>query len=69
MLIYFFFFFLKSFLNLLQHCFCFMFPFFGSQACGIELRSLTLEGEVLTSGPPGKLPCSLLDGNPHVKDI
>ena len=27
--------FLKSLLNLLQHCFCFMFWFFGPEACGI----------------------------------
>ena len=27
--------FLKSLLNLLQYCFCFMFWFFGCQACGI----------------------------------
>ena len=28
-------FFFKSLLNLLQHCFCFMFWFFGDEACGI----------------------------------
>ena len=27
--------FLKSLLNLLQYCFCFMFWFFGCDACGI----------------------------------
>ena len=27
--------FLKSLLNLLQYCFCFMFCFFGREACGI----------------------------------
>ena len=28
-------FFLKPLLNLLQYCFCFMFWFFGHEACGI----------------------------------
>ena len=50
--------FLKSLLNLLQYCFCFM---FGREAGG-DLSSLTrdwtptpaLEGEVLTTGLPGK---------------
>jgi len=53
--------FLKSLLNLLQYCFCFMFCFFwpqcmwdlGSQP-GIEPTSPVVEGEVLTTGPPGK---------------
>ena len=54
-------FFLESLLNLLQDCFCFMFWFFGHEACGIlvpqpgmELTSPVLEGKVLTPGPPGK---------------
>ena len=53
--------FLKSLLNLLQYCFCFMFWFFGPKARGIlpprpgiELTPPALEGEVLTTGPPGK---------------
>ena len=53
--------FLKSLLNLLQYAFCFMFWFFGRKACGILApRSgigpapTALEGEVLTTGPPGK---------------
>ena len=48
-------------LNLLQYCFCFMFWFFGLEACGIlvplpgmEPSRPALEGEVLTTGPPGK---------------
>ena len=47
--------FLKSLLNLLQYCFCFMFRFFGQEACGIlvpqpgtEHSPPVLEGEVLT---------------------
>ena len=64
---FFFFFFLmwtiffKSLLNLLQYCFCFMFWFFGCQACGIftpqpgtEPAPPALEGEVFTTGRPGK---------------
>ena len=53
--------FLKSLLNLLQYCFCFMIWFFGHEACGIlaprpgiEPAPPALEGEVLTTGPPGK---------------
>ena len=55
--------FLKSLLNLLQYCFCFLFWFFGRKACGIlaprpgiEPSPPPLEGEVLTAGPPGKSP-------------
>ena len=51
----------KSFLNLLQYCFCFMFWFFGHEACGIlaplpgiKPTTPALEGEVLTTGLPGK---------------
>ena len=50
----------KSLLNLLQYCFCFMFWFFGREACGIlaprpgiKPTPPALEGEVLTTGPPG----------------
>ena len=53
--------FLKSLLNRLQYCFCFMVWFFGHEACGvlapwlgIEPTSPALEGEILTTGPPGK---------------
>ena len=55
--------FLKPLLNLLQYCFCFMFWCFGREACGllapqpgIEPAPPELEGEVLTTGPPGKFP-------------
>ena len=54
--------FLKSLLNMLQCCFCFMFWFFGHKACGIlapqpgiKPTPPTLEGKVLTTGPPGKV--------------
>ena len=60
--------FLKSLLNLLQYCFCFMFCFFGREADGIlaprpgiEPAPLALEGEVLTAGPPGKSHIGLLE--------
>ena len=53
--------FLKSLLNLLQHCFCFMFWFFDPEACGIlALQPETepvppiLQGKVLTTGLAGK---------------
>ena len=54
--------FLKSLLNLLHYCFCSMlFWFFVHEACGIPapwpgIKPTTpaLEGEVLTTGPPGK---------------
>ena len=52
--------FLKSLLNLLQCCFCFMFWYFGPEACGvfasqpgIEPELLALEGKVLTTGTQG----------------
>ena len=55
--------FLKSLLNLLQYCFCFKFWFFGYEACGIlappsgiEPAPPAQEGEVLTTGLPGKSP-------------
>ena len=48
-------------MNLLQYIFCFMFWFFGREACGIlaprpriEPAPPALEGEVCTTGPPGK---------------
>ena len=44
-----------------QRFFCFMFWFFGREACGmlaprpgIEPTPPALEGKVLTTGPPGK---------------
>ena len=46
---------------MLQYCFCFMFWFFDHKACGIfapqsriEPARPALEGEVLTTRPPGK---------------
>ena len=55
--------FLKSLLNLLQYCFCFIFHFFGPEAYeilapqpGIKPVPPSLEGKVLTTGPPGKCP-------------
>ena len=52
--------FLKSLLNLLQYCFCFMFWFFSHEVCwilapqpGIQLILPALEGEVLITGLPG----------------
>ena len=54
--------FFKSLLNLLQYCFCFMFWYFGHEACGILAPPPwisdpppALEGEVLTTGLPGKV--------------
>lgn len=51
----------KSLLNLLQHCFCFLIWFFGHKVFGIlaprpriKPTRLALEGDVLTTGPPGK---------------
>ena len=48
-------------MNLLQHCCCSVFVFFGHEACGIlasqsgiEPAPPALEGEVLTTGLPGK---------------
>ena len=47
--------------NSLQYCFCFIFWFFGCKVCGslaprtgIKPVPLTLEGEVSTTGLPGK---------------
>ena len=58
--------FLKSLLNLLQYCFCFYVVFFfflDHKTCGIlapwpgiKPAPSALEGEVLTTGPPGKAP-------------
>ena len=56
-----FFFFVKSLLNSLQYCFCFIFWCFCHKACGIlnpwpSIRPtcLALEGKIWTYGPPGK---------------
>ena len=51
--------FLKSLLNLLQYCFCFMFSFFDHETCGIKDWTCTpctcneLEGKVPSTGSPG----------------
>ena len=58
--------FLKSLLNLLWYCLCFMFCFFGCEACGIftpwpgidqrsNLYPLASEAEALTTELPGKV--------------
>ena len=64
-----FFFFFKSLLNLLQYCFCVMVWFFDHEACGIlapqpgiKPAPRALEGEVFTTGPPGKSPCLIFTG-------
>ena len=56
-------FFFKSFLNLLQYCFCFIFWFFGHEAygilepqLGIESERPALEGIVLTHWPTREVP-------------
>ena len=58
---------LKFLLSLLQHCFGFLFWFFGLNAfetlappSGIEPALPGLEGEFLTTGPMGKAPVLLL---------
>ena len=59
---------------LLQYCFCFMLWVFGFQACEIlasrpEIKPTppALEGEVLTTGPPGTSPgCVLLISDAQV---
>ena len=58
--------FFKSFLYLLQNCFCVMLWFFGHEACrilvprpGINPAPSMQEGEFLTTGPPGKSPAFL----------
>ena len=55
--------FLKSLLNLLHYCCCFMSWLFGCKACGIlalrpgiESAQTALRGEVPTTGPSGKSP-------------
>ena len=54
--------FLKSMLNLLQHCFCFMLWFFGQEACGISAPWPGTEPQPLhwkakfNPGLPGKSP-------------
>ena len=68
-LFFFFFCFLKSLLNLLQYCFYFLVLVFGHEACailapwlGMEPTAPALEGEILTTGPPGKsLHCPFLN--------
>ena len=59
--------FLKSLLNLLQYCFCFMFHFFGLETCGIlapqpGIKPIppALEGEVLSPGLPGSPPSAFV---------
>ena len=51
-----------SLLNVLQYYFCFMFRFFGREACsiltpqpGIEPTPPELEGEILITRPPGEV--------------
>lgn len=50
--------FFLSLLNVWQCCFCFLFCFFSHKACrpGIEPVPPALEGEVSTTGSPGKPP-------------
>ena len=55
--------FVRSLLNLLQYCFCFMFWMSGWEACGIpapwsgiKLAFPAWEGEVLTIGPSREVP-------------
>ena len=52
---------MTTLLDLLQYCFCVMFWFFGCEACGILVPGPgikpvppALQGEVLTTGLPGK---------------
>ena len=66
--------FFKSLLNLLQYCFCFMFRFFGHEACGIlaprpgiKPTPPALEGEVLTTGPPGKSSMRIILERNHLR--
>ena len=62
-----------SLLTLLQYCFCFMFWFFGQEACGIlvllqlwiETSPSAFKGEVLATGPPGKSHHSFFFSNPN----
>ena len=57
--------FLVSLLNLLHYCFCFMFLCFDHKACEILAPHLPAsEGEVLTTGPPGKPPGFSTTGGP-----
>ena len=55
--------FLKTLLNFLQYCFCFVFQFFSPETCGIlapqpgiQLSAPALEGNVSTTGPHGEVP-------------
>ena len=72
--------FLNLYWNLLQHCFCFLFCFFGPEARGIltpqprmEPAPFALEGRFLTTGPPGKSLFStfykLLKGALHIARV
>ena len=69
--------FLKKFLlNLLQYCFCFMFWFSGHEACGIlapspgmEPATPSLEGEILTTGLPGKSLHCLFNSSPQPETV
>ena len=53
---------LKSLLNLLQFCFCFLAWVFGLEACGTLASGseAALEGEILTTGLPGRSLFSIL---------
>ena len=64
--------FLKSLLNLLQHCFCFMFWFFGLKAWGIlapwpRIKPTPCSGrQSLNQWPPGKsLNFSFFEESPY----
>ena len=57
----------KVFIEFVQSCFCFKISLLGHGACGILARqpgiepaTPTLEGEVLTTGPPGKSLCGYI---------
>ena len=62
----------KTLLNLKQCYFCFMFWFFDCEACGVLASgsgvgptSPMLEGEVLTTEPPGKSLLTVFNKGPH----
>ena len=68
--------FLKSLLNLLQCCFCFLFWVFGHVPCGIpapppgmEPAPAALEGEVLTTDHQGSPPFLLVASGSHVTEF
>ena len=63
---------------MLRYCFCFLFWFFGLEACrilapqpGSPATGPALEGEVLTIGPPGKslLSFFFLEENNFIDDV